>query len=688
MDGEHEARPADMQQVFGPGGPLARREGYSVRPGQIAMAQRCAEALGGQLILLAEAGTGIGKTYAYLLPALLSGRCTVISVYTRALQDQLFCHDIPKVLELLGRPPCRVSMLKGLENYLCLQKYSAVAGSGGLGAPFDSRILSDFVQDALEALSSGRTDCTPGDISRSTAPALLRRFAYSKHHCTQQRCPFYGQCLAFAARDRAVASDVVVVNHSLLFHALDKYDRFREEPQLLPPFDNLIFDECHTLSDAGRGVFTLTCSTQQVLSACRSFVQGLRRTAADLEPVFMPHLLKLRSHTQHLQHHLSSLGTQAISLPYLKYVEYRPEAQTKPVVNEVFGRLIDDLAADFERILELCWQHGGRAPDEMRTLGNELREQRDHLMAAMYNDRDASLRPQPDRSRVAYAEVSTDGCTISLAPITIGPFFGEHMALLRDELQTGVVMTSATMAVGQDFSTFTSDTLGDRVGVTTMVVPSAFDYPANTRLYISSDFPPPEAEHRTRTLLEQLLGVIDIVRGGTLFLATSHRAVREAGEFLEEKFRGRRLVLWQNMPGDPSVHELLRRFRENGHAILAGTYSFWQGVDVPGPALTLVIIDRLPFRNPTDPVFQALRDKLKEEYGRDPSFTMVMLPEAIIRLRQGVGRLVRTETDRGGVIIADPRLATRRYRHAILRALPPMGRCHGLGELWEFLQSI
>lgn len=688
MAGQHEDQAPDMQWVFGSKGPLARRDGYSVRPGQIAMAEACAAAFSGRFILLAEAGTGTGKTYAYLLPALLSGKCTVISVHTRALQDQLFCHDIPQVLELLGHPPRRVSLLKGLENYLCLKKYYAAAGSGGLGAPFDHGVLSDFVHQALHDAGSGREDRAPGDISQSPSAGLLRRFAYGKHHCLQQVCPHYDQCFAFAARARSVASDVVVVNHSLLFSALALRDRFRGEPLMLPPFDNLIFDECHTLSEVGRGFFTRTYAMQQVFSACRSFMQGLRRMAADLEPLFMPHLLALRAHNQQLLHHLAALETPAITLPHLKYMEYRPEDPAPPVVNEAFTRLIHDLSETLGQICWLCDQHVDRAPDELRTLYNELSEQQACLLAAMYNDRDRSLRLQPDRSTVAYAEVHADAFTISVAPITIGRYFGAQMAELSESVQAGMVMTSATFAVGQDFSQFRSDTLGDMVPASTMVVPSSFDYPANTRLYISEDFPPPEAEHRTRRLLEQLVDVIDIVRGGILFLATSHRAVREAGEFLAEKFRGRRLVLWQNMPGDPSSHELLHSFRDNGHAILAGTYSFWQGVDVPGPALTLVIIDRLPFRSPADPVFQALRDKLKEEHGRDLSFSRVMLPEAIIRLRQGVGRLVRTETDRGGVIIADPRLATRRYRHAILRALPPMGRCHGLGELREFLQSI
>lgn len=677
----------DMQWVFGEKGPLARKDGYSVRPGQVRMAQGCAAAFRDRFILLAEAGTGIGKTYAYLIPALLSGQCTVISVRTRALQDQLFCHDIPEVLKLLGNPPCRISLLKGLENYLCLKKYYAALDSGGLGAPFDSRTLIDFVERALAASGSGRADSAPGDISQGPDISLLRRFAYSKHYCMPQSCPHYGQCFAFAARARAVDSDLTVVNHSLMFHALEMGDHLREDRAMLPHFDNLILDECHTLCDAGRSVYTLTYSTLQIRTACRTFMQELRREAADLEPVFLPVLTQLRAANQQLMDHLTRLEVMAISMPALKYMDYRPELQTEPAVNPEFARLIGILTLCFEELSDLCTQHGERAPDVMRPFWGELREQRDHLLAAVYNDRDASLAPQIDRSAVAYAELHADGCTISVAPITIGEHFGRHMFKLSEQ-QVGTVMTSATLSVAGDFSSFTRDTLGDLVATESMVVPSAFDYRHNTRLYYSADFPAADDEHRIHALIAQLHDVIDIVRGGTLFLATSHKAVREAGMELEKRFRGRRLVLWQNMPGSPSVHELLTRFRQDGHAILVGTSVFWEGVDVPGPALTLVIIDRLPFHNPTDPVYQALVEKIKAEHGRDCSFGKVMLPEAIIRLRQGVGRLVRSETDRGAVIIADPRLATRRYRHVILKALPDMGRCTGLGELRAFLQSI
>lgn len=603
------------------------------------MAARIETALAEREVLLVEAGTGTGKTFAYLVPALLSGLRVLISTGTRTLQDQLFARDIPLLAGALGRP-ASVALLKGRANYLCRARLLAHQAQPGL--------LPD--RSALGALSEWASGTRSGDLAEfaalGEADPLRPLLTSTRESCTGNQCAEYSRCHVFAARRAALEADVVVVNHHLLMADLAlKEDGFGD---LLPSVDAVVLDEAHQLPDLAAEFFGVDCSTRQVelllqdarreLAAARVDVVRSRRWCADLE-------LALRS------------------------------------LRRRFG--------DSER--RIAWQD---MPAELQDACATLRQALEDFGTALAGEEAVEVKQCGERARQAAlalaqiadaggvegaraARVSARGVQFSLLPYDIATRFS---ALVRQR-PSAWIFTSATLALAGDFGHFAR-----RLGLAdaaTLCVDSPFDYQRQAILYLPSGLPDPADSQYTERVLQVAQPLVAAADGGAFLLFTSHRALGQAALQLRAAAgAGRHELLVQ---GEAPRELLLRRFRESGRAVLLGTASFWEGVDVQGDALRLVVIDRLPFAHVDDPLVRARVEYLQAHGGN--AFREYQLPEAAMALKQGVGRLIRSETDRGVVVICDPRLTSKGYGKSFLAVLPPMRITRDAADAMALLQD-
>ena len=619
-----------LTEVFRPAGTLARAlEGFVARPSQLRMAERIASALADRERLLVEAGTGTGKTFAYLVPALTSGLRVLISTGTRTLQDQLYSRDIPLLASALGRP-LTTALLKGRANYLCRLKLSGGATQAALFADEERELLAEIRDWAART----RT----GDLAELAALGeshpLRAQLTSTRESCTGQQCAEFSRCHVFAARRAALAADLVVVNHHLLLADLAlKEDGFGE---LLPGVDAMILDEAHQLPDLAAECFGLSCSSRQIetllLDARRELLQlGLNpgATAAVQARLEQP-LKRLRAGLGGLERRVAweeldapsreACGEMCAALAgWASELEVSSDA---PGVSQCAARA-RALAADVERVMA--------EPD-----------------AATGGARSISITPR--------------GFTLSVLPYDISIRF----RALIDQQPSAWIFTSATLALAGNFDHFST-----RLGLSdaaTLCLDSPFDYQRQALLYLPPGLPDPGAAHYTAAVLDAVRPLLDASDGGAFLLFTSHRSLRNAARILRA---GKWPAGWPLLVQNDAPRELLlRRFRDSGRAVLLGTASFWEGVDVQGVALRLVMIDKLPFAPPDDPLVRARVQHL-ESQGLN-AFRDYQLPEAALALKQGVGRLIRSEEDRGVVMICDPRLLARGYGRSLLAVLPPM----------------
>lgn len=635
----------DFDDLLGAEGPLAARiPGFTPRRQQQSLAVAVAQALEGYSTLVAEAGTGTGKTFAYLVPALLSGRRVLISTGTKTLQDQLFHRDLPAVRQALGAP-ARTALLKGRSNYLCRYRLTAIAEQG----LFDSheRVLE------LQAVRAWAAETRTGDIAELDAVAenspLWPQVTSTQDNCLGQECPDYGRCLVLEARRAAQEADVVVVNHHLLLADMVlKEDGFGE---ILPGVDAVIVDEAHQLPEVATQYFGVSVSTRQL----SDWVQDVRGeyllTAAD-----MPELQ-------------SSLAACE-----------REIAAVRAGITESAGRMEWSAASD---------RAGLRTKIEgieksIRTLRPAL-----HVLAArsrgLEHCRDraetlltglAAFLDEDDTSpQVRWIEHRGRNLVFNLTPLDAAERFAARMR----ERPSAWAFLSATLSVGGGFEHFK-----ERLGIAEteeLLLGSPFDFEHHALLYLPERMPAPDSPGYTRAVVEAARPVIAASGGRAFMLFTSHRALNEAAEMLEGQFDYPLLV-----QGAMPRRRLLETFRQKGDAVLLGTASFWEGVDVKGPALSVVIIDKLPFASPGDPVLRA-RLNLMQSEGRNP-FMEYQLPQAAIALKQGVGRLIRDATDQGVMMICDPRLTGKPYGRVFRESLPPMRTTRDLAEVQHFLQTI
>ena len=633
---------ADIADIFSPDGALsARLPGFSYRQAQQEMAALVAAALSMGRHAAIEAGTGIGKTFAYLVPVLVSGRRAIISTGTRTLQDQLFARDLPLLGALLGRP-VRIALLKGRGNYLCWHRIETALHEGTR----DAATLAELRSIATWGRASDRGDLTElEDLENDDG--IRGAITSTVDNCLGQRCDFYDRCFVAAARRDAQAADVVIVNHHLLLADLALKDGGFGE--LLPGADAVIVDEAHQLPDVAQQFFGLSASTRELESLLRDLFSEARTAgvAGDVEAA-----------AADLNRALLELRRAAANVPAGRTPWAAAPAALRDQLPEL-RRALESLReavdgfSDASAGLANCAQRCADAAARMR------------FIAAA--DPDDGLR---------WFDFSTGSIAAHWTPFDVGAALAA-----RIDAQGGAwVFASATLAVGDDFSHFLR-----RIGVAaaiTRVLPSPFDYERNARLYVPEALPDPSDESYVDELMSAAWPLIDAAGGGAFLLFTSYRALSRAEVWLQRCATPGRVLV----QGRGSRSELLNEFRRDGNAILLGTSSFWQGVDVRGPALRLVVIDKLPFASPGDPLVQARIDAIRRSGG--DAFTEFQLPQAVLALKQGVGRLIRDFDDRGLVVLGDPRLRTRGYGRLFLDSLPPMPVVEDFASALAFAASL
>lgn len=661
---------SQLEGLFAPRGALASAtQHYRTRPGQLALALAVEETLAARGRLVAEAGTGIGKTFAYLVPLMLSGGKALISTATRHLQDQLFARDIPRIKSALG-VSISVSLLKGRSNYLCLHRLESARTKGRLDFP-EQAIVFRGIQEFSKTTSDGDlANCSAISEESSLWPLITS----TRENCLGQGCPQYKDCFVVLARKRAIESDMVVVNHHLL--CADMALREEAMGDLLPTVDHMVIDEAHSLADIAPQFFGRSVSTSTLSTFSRDLL------AAGL------------THARDAASWPDLAGALERAVGDLRIAAKRPaggagpDADTENAAFRVgFSRLDDPMRAQWVekidvilRALYACREvleiNAVRDAElaQLHVRVSDLMERLDEFVGET-DDQDG-----PSRVFVRWIDVTRHVVSLHITPFDVSTQFQSEM----NKHQRSWVFVSATLTVAGQFSYFQERLgLGD---AQTMIAQSPFDYGQQGLLVVPQTLPDPKAPD----LLIQLLAdsaITALMRqtpGGIFILCTSLRAVDNARSLFRSGGRvfDDREVLIQ---GDQPRHQLLERFRAHGRAILVGSHSFWEGVDVPGEALSMVLIDKLPFSSPDDPVLQA-REQYARGQGRDPFMTL-SVPEAAILLKQGVGRLIRTETDRGVVLVGDRRLAETAYGRRILQSLPPFARTRDLGEALAWLNA-
>ena len=649
--GKHDA---DIERLFGAGGPLGPAVGsYKPRRSQTEMAKAIAHAIDSQTTLIAEAGTGTGKTFAYLVPALMWGGKTIVSTGTKNLQDQLFLRDIPTVRAAL-QAPVSVALLKGRSNYVCHYHLERTLQNGRMTSRDDVGHLRE-ISRFLKMTSSG----DKAELAKVPENAMIWNLVTStRDTCMGAECQYYQDCFVMKARKEAQQADVVVVNHHLFFADVALKDTGVAE--LLPSANTIIFDEAHQLPDTATLFFGNTVSTSQILELCRDVLaEGLahargidwaktvtvvEKAARDLRLTFPQDIVRL-------------------SLPQIA-----PSSDFFPALETLKDEL-DGMVAVLETQAERA-----ETLEQCRVRGVELAQQ----LSSWKFDQKAKIAAGEEA--VFWVEAFSSSLQLHKTPLSIAPIFNNQ----REGTPRSWIFTSATLAVKNDFKHF-SEQMG-LTGEPSHTWPSPFDYGQQGLLFVPQNLPQPNSLGYTDAVIDCALPIIEAAGGRTFFLCTTLRAVKRAAERLADEFKQRGLDFPLFVQGDRGRTELLDQFRAAGNGVLIGSQSFWEGVDVRGDALSLVIIDKLPFAPPDDPVLAA-RIEVMEKQGKN-GFMHHSLPEAIINLKQGAGRLIRDEGDRGVLMICDPRLISKPYGKRIWQSLPPFKRTRDTAEVIEFFRSL
>jgi len=634
----------ELEKLFSSEGPLAKAVGgFRPRASQTEMAKAIAQAIAGQQTLIAEAGTGTGKTFAYLVPSLLWGGKVIVSTGTKNLQDQLFLRDIPTVRKALNAP-VSVALLKGRANYVCHFHLERTLQNGRLITRDDVGYLRD-ISRFMKTTGSG----DKSELSRVPENAPIWSLVTStRENCLGAECQYYQDCFVMKARKEAQQADVVVVNHHLFFADVALKDTGVAE--LLPSANTIIFDEAHQLPDTATLFFGDTVSTSMIIELCRDVqAEGLAhardgadwakvagavdRAARDLRLTFAQDSVRLA---------LNQIAASSAFFPALETL--------KTELHSLIGVLENQ--AERAETIEQCRQ---------RALALEAQLTRWNAAGAAKAD---------GEERVLWLEAFASSLQLHQTPLSIAPIFNKQ----REGVPRAWIFTSATLAVKNDFNHYIS-----QMGLTdarALSWPSPFDYQSQGLLYVPQNLPQPNSIEYNDAVIDAALPMIEASGGRCFLLCTTIRAVNRAAERLREEFAARNLPYPLMVQGEAGRTELLDRFRAAGNAVLIGSQSFWEGVDVRGEALSLVIIDKLPFAPPDDPVLAA-RIEVMERNGRN-GFVHHQLPEAIINLKQGAGRLIRDETDRGVLMICDPRLISKPYGKRIWQSLPAFARTREL----------
>ncbi|HEY0563413.1 MAG TPA: ATP-dependent DNA helicase [Methylophilus sp.] len=639
---------SSLNQIFSTGGALEQAiEGFSQRTQQLEMALAIESAIQGNKQLVAEAGTGTGKTFAYLVPALLSGGKVIISTGTKTLQDQLFNRDLPNVRDAL-KVPVTVSMLKGRANYVCHDHLQRASQEGR----FASREDAKYIHLIKSFAENSRTGDKAELIDVPENATVWQQVTSTRDNCLGQDCSFYKECFVMEARKKALAADIVVVNHHLFF--ADVMLRDEGVAELLPTANTVIFDEAHQLPEVAGLFFGEDVSTSQLMELARDSAMAHLSLAKDCVALgeAVPVLEKAcKDFRLVFQFEGSRMPVQkALALKHFEAAF----ADMQTALAKLTAVLETQAARD--PMLEKCWQRG-----------EALIAQLDSWMKAS----NANL--------VRWVEVFTQSVQLHATPLSVADGFGKQL----NAQPRAWIFTSATLAVKSDFSHYIAQ-MGLQAAETGFWE-SPFDYGNQALLYAPANMPDPNSASYTAAVAAISLPVIQASQGRAFVLCTSLRAMREVHALLKEAFAENGMEYPLLMQGESTRTELLDRFRNHGNAVLVGSQSFWEGVDVRGEALSVVIIDKLPFAPPDDPVLSARIDKMNEE-GKN-AFMEYQLPYSVITLKQGAGRLIRDESDRGVLVICDPRLITKPYGKRIWQSLPPFKRTKVLADVQAFFAA-
>lgn len=636
-----------ISQIFTKEGPLAAAiKGYSERDEQVQMALAIEDAILNNKQLIAEAGTGTGKTFAYLVPALLSGGKVIISTGTKTLQDQLFNRDLPNVRDAL-KVPVTVSMLKGRANYVCHYHLEHAEQEGRFSSREDAQyvhIIKNFAENSKTGDKSELTEVPENAM-------IWQNVTSTRDNCLGQDCSYYKECFVMEARKKALGADVVVVNHHLFF--ADVMLRDEGVTELLPSANTVIFDEAHQLPQVAGLFFGEDVSTNQLIELCRDSMGAYITLAKDCVALgdAIPPVEKA------VKDFRLVFSYEGSRLPVQKALALKGFEEAFSNMQDKLAKLAKILESQAARdpLLEKCWQRG-----------EELLVQ----LSRWHKAENSNL--------VRWTEVFTQSVQLHATPLSVADGFSKQL----NAQPRAWIFTSATLAVKSDFSHYQAQ-MGLQEAES-LYLQSPFDFDSQALLYAPADMPDPNSPEYAAAVAAVCLPVIQASQGRAFVLCTSLRAMREIHALLKDAFGSNGMEYPLLLQGESTRSELLERFRSHGNAVLVGSQSFWEGVDVRGEALSVVIIDKIPFAPPDDPVLSARIDKMREE-GKN-AFMEYQLPYSVITLKQGAGRLIRDETDRGVLMICDPRLITKPYGKRIWQSLPPFKRTKVLADVEAFFQ--
>ncbi len=634
---------SNLSRFFSPEGALAESiEGFKSRSTQIDMAETIAKAIENEQNLIAEAGTGTGKTFAYLAPALLSGKKVVISTGTKNLQDQLYNKDLPLIRKAL-KIPFIAALLKGRSNYLCRYRLqNAIDSTLGFGK--EEAVALAKIKSWANRTQSGdvseMTDVNEGDPAWSWATSTA-------DNCLGQDCPDYNECFLVKARKQAQEADLLVVNHHLL--CADWSIRDGGFGELLPKAEVVIVDEAHQLAETASNFLGTHVGGKQLIDLANDTLMEYFKDATDLP--------ELRTACEELEGEVKDLRL-AFGIE-LKRGEWR-DITANP-------KILAGLAAVQEKLTKLRKQ---LLPASVKTKELDLCYQRAESVSEQLHD----LLEDQSGKWIRWYETHRKTFTLSRSPLDIA---NEFKAFMHKHKATWI-FTSATLSVAERFDHFVTHLgLGD---IQSQHWESPFEFAKQSLFYHPKGLPKPDDANFIPAIIEFVIPVLEASGGRAFFLFTSHRALKQAADLLARRIEYPLLI-----QGSKPKTKLLEEFKRLGNAVLLGTASFWEGVDVRGEALSCVIIDKLPFASPGDPVLKARLDAISDAGGNP--FFQYQLPAAVIALRQGIGRLIRDETDRGVLMVCDPRLLKRSYGQIFLDSVPSMQRTRNIEDVRSFFAA-